>query len=82
MAQLMELSSEKVIDQGELTKDETEEHTVYMRSPIVITKRLSPVADFFWRLLNKWGYNPSSSASDFKLRVMLSSGSGPSFVYL
>ena len=53
-----ELSSEKVIDQVELTKDETEEHTAYMRSPIVITKRLSPAADFFWRLLTKWGAIP------------------------
>jgi len=82
MGQLVELSSEKVIDQAELTKDETEEHNVYKRSPIVITERLSPAADFFWHLLNKWGYNPSSSASHFKLRVMPSSGSGPSFVYL
>jgi hypothetical protein len=58
MGRLVELSSEKVIDQVELTKDETEEHTAYMRSPIVITKRLSPAADFFWRLLTKWGAIP------------------------
>src|SRR5229473_1739222 len=41
----LEISSEKVTDQAELTKDETEEHTLYMRSPVAIIKRFSPASD-------------------------------------